>query len=318
MGGNIVEETMKCLTRRNQKTDAPAVDKSSPLDILLVEEESSTPVAVKESVLDPVNKTLSPDVWTPKKTLRPDVKKQILDIVNSWCKKVELKYNGLNLTGSIAGYQYNDTSDIDVMVRVNDSVPETKLKELRKILPNGNNLKGTEHPVNLYLFQKSTSKQQEGVQAAIYDIMADKWIKEQDEDSVDVASLFHAALSQATSWARKISLDIDEIRRNTVELDMYRHYDADDDFKTDHDAMVKHIAFKETEIKTNWDTLKMDKHMLHSFRNEAFTGDPAKSSVVGDPKQPDFSINNILWKCMERMGYLDLLDKTIEKYEPKG
>lgn len=268
---------------------------------------------IRESVLDTVKDTLPPEVWKDRKVL-PKVKKQILGIFEDWAKKIGLKggYTGMQITGSMASYQYSEFSDIDVNVEAD--IPADRLKRLRSLLPNGNNLEGTKHPINYYFTDKDSNPQ------FAYDLLEDKWILDPDKvkakSTEKVRVLYKSALDQSVSWMRKISGDIDDMSRTVMELRMYEHFLKEEDYPSDEEEIKAAIKAKELAIKAGYDTLNIDLHMLKQFRKEAYVGNdfPSKASP-DDGSHPDYSLNNIMLKILEKFGYLDMIYQTKEAYK---
>jgi hypothetical protein len=274
----------------------------------------------KESILDPVKKGLSEEVWTDDEKLRPEVKKQILDTLYDWLDQIDIKEKpqSVEFVGSVTGYQYTDDSDIDIGVQI--PVSEEREKRLVKILPNGNLLKGTNHPVNYFIIgSEGRSVAQKDIQQAIYDILKDEWIKKPVPLNQDIKALYKAAIDQAVSWGRKIALDIDEMNRDAIELKMYRHFLESDEFDVDKEEIKHHTELKENELKADYDILKIDKRVLKTFRQEAYppSKDPFQSRTLKQKPgtHPDFSFNNIVYKILEKFGYFKMIEETEEKYK---
>ena len=107
---------------------------------------------LNENVLDPICKTRNPDLFIGPdyQVLQSKVKNQILDVIYKWLEKMGYDYEqvvrSIHIIGSSVGWQYTDTSDIDVSVET--SIEPEKIKQIWKLLPNGQLLKN--HPINYY------------------------------------------------------------------------------------------------------------------------------------------------------------------------
>jgi hypothetical protein len=275
---------------------------------------------LKESILDPVRDNLCNDIWRKEdKLLKPFVKEKILSIFYEWMKnlKIDKKPDAIKLVGSMAGYQYNDQSDIDINIEI--SLNKDRIERIRKLLPNGNLLSGTDHKINFYISNKTSSEE---IFNGIYDVLKDKWIKKPRKNTKDSSSGIHSyyksCLDQAISWARKISLDLDEINRHEIELKMYNYFFDNEEFKLDKDELKQYIQIKENNIKSSYDILKMNLHMLKSFRREPYNDIDRKfnSQIArNDIVNPDFSLNNIIYKILEKFEYIDKINETITKFK---
>lgn len=275
---------------------------------------------LKESILDPIRNDLCPDIWRKEdKLLKPSVKSEILNIFYEWLRhlKIDKKPSLIHLVGSIAGYQYNDKSDIDINIEIH--LDQEKIIRIRKILPNGNFLKGTDHKINFYISNKNNSEE---IFNGIYDVLNDKWIKRPVKDLKDsvesIHSYYKSCLDQAISWARKISLDLDEINRHEIEFKMYNYFLENKEFKLNKDELKQYIQIKENNIKSSYDILKMNLHMLKKFRAEPYKDikDQFNSQIAkSDVSNPDFSLNNIVYKILEKFGYIDKINDAITKFK---
>jgi predicted nucleotidyltransferase len=105
---------------------------------------------IQESVFDPIQNTRSEDLFDKNEKMKPAAKKQIMDILDEWRKHLNFKFEivHMRLIGSMSGFQFNNTADVDINLVVKLEDPEEQIWVLRKTLPNGNNLEGTSHPIN--------------------------------------------------------------------------------------------------------------------------------------------------------------------------
>lgn len=264
-----------------------------------------------ESILDPVQDSFSKQIFNGDK-IKKEVRNYILDSLYHWADGLKIRdlINGIKLVGSLMTYQYSNTSDLDVNIEI--SLSDERLERIKKILPNGKLLPKTKHPVNYYL---SVTEGTKGTQRGIYDLLLDKWEKKVKKEEIDVFSFYKSCLDQMISWARKIALDIDEINRDYTELKIYRALFEDGDYKGNKEDIKKSIQAKEVELKSDYDILKVDYEVIKAFRNQAFPPEerPFKSKTYKE-EEKDFSYNNIVYKMLEKFGYLDMINETLEKF----
>lgn len=271
---------------------------------------------IKESILDPIHKDLSSDVWDENKKMKPEVRNQIFDILHTWINNIKLNQEpeSLYMVGSLTGYQYNDSSDIDIEVVLD--INEEKLKRLKKIIPNGNLLKNTNHPINYFI--RTPDMETENFRS-IYNIIEDEWILKPTIPKQS-KSYYKLALNQAISWARKIALDLDEIERNEIELQTYKEFLEKEELQDEKEEIQKYIEFKELALKAGYDNLKINVSTLKNFRNEAFQrggNEPFDGQTINsDEEHPDYSLNNLIWKILEKFNYIEkIYDKETELLE---
>ena len=100
-----------------------------------------------------VRNKLAPDIWSPDKKLFPHIKRQVLKGLYSFLKPENIK--SIYIVGTIAGYQYSDSSDIDVNIEVNppELVDSPELKAKRKAA-DGDKVPGTDHVINYFFILK--------------------------------------------------------------------------------------------------------------------------------------------------------------------
>jgi predicted nucleotidyltransferase len=143
------------------------------------------------------NDQLNPDFWRNGE-FNPDIRKKLLDIAQTFYKKLNLNVPILDvqLTGSIANYTYTEYSDLDVHIiidfsKINDDIDLVKkaLDGVRFIwnLRHQITIKG--HEVELYLQDVNEMHDASG----LYSLLKNKWLRkpeynppEIDEKSVDL------------------------------------------------------------------------------------------------------------------------------------
>ena len=126
------------------------------------------------SILDPIQATLNPNIWSPDQIMKPDIKLAILNMVH---ELLGLDYSQVIAIGTTTGYQYTNTSDIDVNVRIPDWKDTQEVQDKRKKL-NGRLAPGTNHPINLFLQaipEEQTTSWNDSAFGA-YDVMNDVWL----------------------------------------------------------------------------------------------------------------------------------------------
>jgi hypothetical protein len=271
---------------------------------------------VSESVLDPIRDELAKDVWSDSQKVKQAHREYILNTLSNWLEKmgVEEEAEQVTIIGSITTYQYAKDSDIDVNVVID--IPEKELNELLPMLPNGTLLPGTNHPVNYYLAKdagENVSKKD-----SAYDLLNNKWIKKPKLSDVEVP--YSYILEIAKFFMAGIENRISEYERDKHELDLYKDYLKEADTKIDIDELENVIDLKEMEIKADLDSLYVALKMVKGFRKEAFEDEYEPSFLITiETKKPDFRIENLVYKMVERFGYLDKLQKYKKiRKEQKG
>jgi len=265
---------------------------------------------IKESVLDPVNNELSSDIFIGEK-MRVDVRVAIRKNFMKWWNELgrnESEIIKMTMIGSLTGYQYSNVSDVDINVQVD--IVEKEFNNIWDLLPNGNMLLDTLHPINYYLTNDNNGVKNAD---AAYDILENKWIKKPIKSNYKAP--YNYGLQVAKFFMYGIDNKVAELDRDLEELKMYEMYLKDEDLEMDEDELNAAISMKKTEIKADLDALNMAYNLARSFRQEAFEDDyESKFLITIETKSPNESLNNVIYKILERFGYFDKIKKYDDLY----
>lgn len=264
---------------------------------------------LNESVLDSVKPTLSKDLWIDWE-IKKSVKIYIMKKIEVWLSQyTKEKIKHAFIIGSMAGFQYNDEADIDVNFVV--EIPEEKTKKIRKFLPNGHNLPGTNHPINYYLENKIMKEWKEG---PIFDLLNNKWInKPKKEEAKPAITNFKAVIEIARFFISGINASISEYEADVHAYETYADY-LNSVKKEDIDEVKQMINLKLQEILADIDGILIAKHMIKALRAEAFKKDPEDITISTEIhfKSANTSINNLIYKYIERLGYFEKIIEILK------
>lgn len=267
---------------------------------------------ILENVLDPVTQTRCKDLFIGPdyQVLQTKVKNQILDPIYKWLEKMGYHYEehvrSIHIIGSSVGWQYTNTSDIDVSIETD--IDPAKIKQIWKLLPNGQLLK--EHPVNYYLTSdlKDVSESENA-----YDVLKDVWVKKQNKEDIEKRVPFSYIMEITKFFLSGVDDRIQEYEADKVELDYLNSVSKDDG--VDEQEKQKLIAQKETELKADLDSIYIAHLMLKGFRNQAFRDGHAADLIIDIKSKGNSSINNTIYKMVEKMGYFEKLEKYEKERE---
>jgi len=265
---------------------------------------------IKESILDPIHKELNDEIFDSNNTIKEEVSDYIIEVFTNWWVALGYDINNIRamvIIGSMVGYQYSSNSDIDVNVRV--TISENEIKKVLKLLPNGNILLNTQHPINYYL-----TKTSENIDKAdnAYDLFDDKWIKEPEKKEINIPYIYVLEITKL--FMDGIDLRISEYERDNQELEMYKDFLNDKTLEINKEEINDMVVVKETELMADLESLYIAYKMIKSFRHEAFEDDYEPHFLINiEIENPNFSINNIAYKILEKFGYLEKLKKYILK-----
>lgn len=266
---------------------------------------------INESILDSPQKNLSPKIWNNNK-LKPSVKAFILSKLKTFLKAYTTKEpTNVFIIGSITSYQYTETSDIDVNFTID--VSNEKIDELVKVLPNGHNIPGTLHPVNYYVANEVNKEWKEKV---IYDVLRDRWINEPKEVKTDNVFFNFKAVSEISRFfIFGVTAAISEYEMDTAAFKQYELLLETSD-ESQKNEIKANMAQKLFEIKADLDCIFIAKHIIKSLRRQAFESED-RLEIMIEIKQEDSdkSINNLIYKYLEKMNYLEKIEKILEEKE---
>jgi len=260
-----------------------------------------------ESVLDSVKETLVPELFDNNNRFIPKAKDFILDIINRWKEKVypRMKIEEVIVLGSSVTYQYNDTADVDINLKISN-IPNSLYKELRKILPNGNMLFNTQHPINFFLVLDDYNFENT---FAAYDLLNDEWIKKPQKQHVKIP--YSYILEIAKFFMAGVDNRISEYEHDNNELKYYKDLLSSNKDKTEQDDIKQIITIKHQEMMADLDAIKIAHNVIKAFRKEAFVDSDTKTKYLINIENdnPNYSINNMVYKIIETSGYFEKLEK---------
>ena len=207
---------------------------------------------------NPHHHELNPVIWNDK-AMRPEVRHQLLKIAKNFVEFLEvpnLKLKDVTLSGSSAGYNYSDYSDMDLHLVVNSD----ELFTAQKIQYNNTyDLKIRGIPVELYVQPVS----QKHHSAGIYSVLDNKWITEpvHEEPTVDPKDI----KSKARSYAGKInsalrSQNLAQCKETMEELKRLRKAGLE----AGGEQSVENLAFKLLRARGQIEKLRKYIHKLES------------------------------------------------------
>ena len=213
---------------------------------------------------NPHHHELNPALWDGN-SLRPEVRAKLLKIAHHFALYLNvsrLYLKDVTLSGSSAGYNYSEYSDIDLHLVVNKTAGNDELYTAKKNLYNNeHDLAISGIPVELYV-QPADQKHHS---AGIYSVLDDKWITEpvHEEPTTDPKDI----KAKARNYSSKInsairSGNIDECRSVMDELKRLRKAGLE----SGGEQSVENLAFKLLRARGSIDKLRKYITKLESAR----------------------------------------------------
>ena len=269
---------------------------------------------LNESILDPIQDQLTPDLWDKNQKMLRSAKTHIVKRLETWLKGVTNKLpEKLYVLGSMTGYQYTSKSDIDLNF-VLDVSPEERNKILKQMMAELNEkpLPGTEHPVNYYFDTEFRPRWKS--EGGLYELYKDKWLSQpKDVDKSTVVSSFRATTEISRFFIAGLDLMISEYHSDVAAYEAYSEYLKNAITREDKKDLEKLINIKLQEIVADIDGVFIAKHMVWALRKEAFDKDEGLeiNTKIDIKDSANNSINNLIYKYVEKLGYFDKIKKIL-------
>jgi hypothetical protein len=282
------------------------------------------------SILDYQKQELCPEIWDANQKLKPGVKSFIYKSIEGFFVDLNIReYSNFIIdafiASSLASYFYREDTDLDVKIvidiealkKYNEGYTDYSYEEiLDDYVHRGREsrwltatIPGTTHPLDVY-FYPQTEILADHLERfdGLYNVEDDEWIKKPTKfgKSISPSYVLNYAKDRAKKYLEKITGDIDQAKRDTIDFLLLKDYMKDlnkDDIKR-----LK-VDFENSLEKVNdsIEDLMDDTEIIKNLRDKAFM----KSNLEEDLEKLMGSINysdgNLIFKVMQRYGYMKIL-----------
>jgi predicted nucleotidyltransferase len=255
---------------------------------------------ITENILDPVRDSLSSKIFDKNMKMKQKVKDQISIALKPVLDKYEV--NDIIFIGSMTGYQYNEYSDIDIHIRI-DNISQQELDSLWDTIKSGENVNGTYHPINYY-FYSGNEFEGKSEKGSAYDFITDKWIYPPKKEEIEIP--YSYIMEIAKVFMSGIDERIREYEMDKKEIDLYEVYLK---YAKEHEKedIKNKISQKKIELEGDLDALKIISELIYKMRLGSYEGDDFDLFI--DLGKGNKSIQNAVFKILEETGYKELLKK---------
>jgi len=170
--------------------------------------------------------TLNPLIWESEEKIKPEIRKTLLMNAKrfiEFCDAENLKFNDIILTGSLANYNYNENSDLDVHIILDfNQISENKefigdfFKMKKQLWADKLPIQVKGHDVEMY-FQDSAEPHHS---SGTYSLMNDDWIRRPTKKIINIDS------ADVQLKASDIMNAIDDLKSNANQKDFLKKYEA--------------------------------------------------------------------------------------------
>lgn len=273
-------------------------------------------IFLNESILDPIHKTRSVEIFDKNDEMHSNVKDYIESTFRKWYDQLNDKtftIDCFKMIGSSSGFQYTPTSDIDVQVfaKFRDGVdPIAESKKLFRILPNGNLLPGTQHPVNYFLVDVDNPVPFRKLEN-LYNLETKEWEKKTDKPEIVVPIQYVREVSRFFTDAFDLSIGRyhrdKEYLEDVLRLDPMEHDISEEEKDKAVDSAINNF-------KASIDGLRLGVQLIYGFLLEAYDENKFfHVSIQYSSDDPRFSMNNLIYKTLDRFEYREKMWDLIKE-----
>jgi hypothetical protein len=269
-------------------------------------------VRINENILDPIKDKLTLELWNNEMKLKKSVKIHILKMLETTLKSfTDKKPTAVMIHGSLTGYQYMKTSDLDVMFVIDLS--DAEIEDMRSKLPRDMFLPGTQHPINWY---PGNTPQMNRADEVRYDVLKDRWVvkPKELESTAPAAQItsYRVVIEMARFFLAGLDSMITEYRADVAAHSKYSEYFQLAKSEEDKEALQKLISFKLEEIISDIDGIRLARHLLKSLRTEGYAEEPFEIHTKIEIMNKDYNIANVIFKYVEELGYFESTQKIVD------
>lgn len=274
-------------------------------------------VVLQESMLDPVNKTRCREIFDENDIMKPEVVNYIKKSFELWYEQLNPDMKIFNVDhyaaiGSSTGFQYTDTSDVDIQVIISmkDGHDFSETRKLISILPNGNDLPGTKHPVNYFFIDINNPTDFEKVEN-FYNIETKIWEKKQEAGVNNVPLLYVREIARL--FTDSLDLMLGRFNRDLEYLNEALKYNPEvQDISENEKAEAVDKCI--TQLKSDVDSMRLADKLIHGFRLEAYDDKNFFHISINymDDNDPRKSMNEAIYKTLDKFQYREKLWEKIK------
>lgn len=288
------------------------------------------------SILDYKHKELSDAIWIDNK-LKYHIRKFIEESLIEFFEDIKLTslyhcIDSIYIGSSLATYYYTPTSDLDIKVVLDCSQleknPFSTVEELTEyLIEQGRNsnwltrlLPGTYHPMDFYFYSIEEFYPISLIKYdSLYDVLLNDWLKEPEEPLTGLAPnvILDKAKEKASFFLSKITLDIARAKRDIIDFNILKDYlkslDVDDLV-----LIKKEFNRILDNINDSVEQLVKDKNLVKTLRKKGFKKEELSSDLELLLGSLNYSDENLIFKILQRYGYMKILSEIEDLYEEKG
>jgi predicted nucleotidyltransferase len=163
--------------------------------------------------------TLSPQIFEDGEIMRPEIRKKLLEISNEFVDTfgIEFFIHDVQLTGSLANYNWSNFSDIDLHIIIDFKESKYNSELVKEFFDAKKNVWNEKHDILIKGYDVELYVQdvdEPHVSSGVYSVLHDKWKVEPKQEKPNIDD--NKILSKAEYYAKKI----DSLVKNGTKSDM--------------------------------------------------------------------------------------------------
>ena len=258
---------------------------------------------LNESLIDLFQGELCKEIFENEDTLKKDFVDFVYKILKTHFGEYKISY--LVLSGGIVSYNYSETSDIDIHLKIY-GVPFIKLKNI------ADNLKGKyffgKHPIEITVL-RTEEFEEEKAGNYLYDVIEMKWIKKPEKRLIKVKFDYIMEISKffmsgIDDRIQEFEADLFEYNKN-IEMLNNKYYL---DYKNEIEERIKQLKI---DIIADLESLVFAYKIIQAFRRGSYDEEDGfvDMNFTFEIGYGNVSVNEMIYKILEKTGYKDKLKK---------
>jgi hypothetical protein len=292
------------------------------------------------SILDYQKPYLSTEIWFFDKKLKPEVKTFIGSCLKDFFDYLEIKGSDKWLleaiiASSLATYFYTETSDLDIKLFIDltlfieynqefitftdDAILKWLKNRGRESYWLTQKVPGTEHLLDIYFLSSKDLERLSTIKYdSIYLLSKNEWFKKPEKaDYLPPDFILEIARQKAQPYINIIIEDIENAKQDCIDFlvleDFLKTLDADDLF-----YLKQEFINQLNLIHLDIEEIIKDKNAIKEIRNIAFNKNYLDTELEKLMGSLNYSDGNLIFKLIQRYGYLKILVKVSEFFEKKN
>jgi hypothetical protein len=291
------------------------------------------------SILDYQKNSLSSDIWI-NNAIKPGVKKYIISALKVFFDFNDIKgyhkfVKDVFIGSSLATYLYKDNTDLDIKIIVdletfrkdnfrfdwldNEDMLDYLTKEGRKDRVMSSFVPGTAHQLDFYFIATDEHDLDSLIKYdSLYDLKNEVWIKEPHKITNSVSySILEKAKEKASFFIQKLDLDLAKAKRDTIDFIILRDYMKSLDSNELKEIESEFNTLLES-INESVELLINDREIIKFLRKKEFSKKELSNDLERIMGSLNFSDGNIIYKLIQRYGYMRILSEIKELFKNKN